>query len=59
MDDTAPRSLLGRVELTRRSVVMAAPHTTVAVVREQWIELADLVAEVTRRQLASGAVEGS
>ena len=41
------------------SVVMAAPHTTVTVVREQWIELADLVAEVARRQLVGGAADES
>ena len=41
MDDL--RSLVTRVERTRRSVVMAPPHTTVVVEREAWLELSELV----------------
>ena len=52
LSDNDLRSLLSRVEQTRRAHTMSPPHSAVAVEREHWLDLAGLAIEVARRQLA-------
>ena len=52
LTDDHLRSLISRVEQTRRAHTMSPPHTPIAVEREHWLDLAGLTIELARRQLA-------